>query len=442
MNHEDCERCARAVLAHFKFEDTIRYSIGTFDGNWDALTALVDEWWRVYKVWEAQDTLASAYREKRLTVKGTSTMDLPIQAHTVDRDPQKRYAEDAKWEKATTFTQRIVKTNASIAARMNPDFFAPSDGQGGFLPSRKTELGYHDLSALILNPQENISSQQYKGRGDISPDQVYVFMPLSNAIDQAVYQNINTLAKANRHERGGFYNTVRMIRSRMTRIKLAAEHDMAVAFINVGPTDNPKFKYSLISQTDISVRDEGHVMGVPAGTFKCKLTSARFEDALKGSAVTGKDRQDLSERLRRADLFDKEYLPAEFHRKVTAAVTPTPPKSKWSKETPVPELVKTGAELILAHINPKTKQTYKTTPGIFAARQNAALNFQSLILGEIMRYGEVTVAYRNHAGVGEHSFPKFATFDKQNNLWSVGTIDSTNNWHRKLPEETFLDRPT
>jgi hypothetical protein len=43
-------------------------------------------------------------------------------------------------------------------------------------------LGYHDLSALLLNPKVPISKQQYKG---FEPGQVYVFMPLSFAVDQA-----------------------------------------------------------------------------------------------------------------------------------------------------------------------------------------------------------------------------------------------------------------
>src|SRR5262249_26007261 len=149
------------------------------------------------------------------------------------RDPRERYAPDAKWSDSATYGTPIVKTNASIMGRMNPQVFIPYDKERP-LDSRKTELGYHDLSALLLNPAREISSQQYKGRAEIGPDQVYVFMPLSYPLDQAVFQNINTLAKLSRTTEGGFYTRVRTIRSEMTRIKLAAEHDMAVAFVNVG----------------------------------------------------------------------------------------------------------------------------------------------------------------------------------------------------------------
>jgi hypothetical protein len=73
-----------------------------------------------------------------------------------------------------------------------------------------------------------------------------------------------------------------------------------------------------------------------------------------------------------------------------------------------------------------------------SARQRAALNFQTLVLGQIMRYAEVTIAYRQHAG----AFPKFAKFNKDRNLWIVGTVNDQNVWTDKQPEETFPDKPT
>jgi hypothetical protein len=103
-----------------------------------------------------------------------------------------------------------------------------------------------------------ISEQQYKTP---SADEYYVFMPLSHAGDQAVFQNIQRLAKCYRTQHGAFYDLVRDIRSKMTRIKLAAEHDMATNFVRVArqqPDDaRPKFKFSLMEKTDVSIRDKG-----------------------------------------------------------------------------------------------------------------------------------------------------------------------------------------
>lgn len=444
MNHEMCEEFGRAILdGYFGQSRLDPNSLGKFDGDLDNLSSLVDNWWATYKIWEAQDTLSAAYIERRLTVKGTSEMNLPIQAHVRSADPKERYKEGADWGQATTFSNRIVKTNASIVARLDPKVFMPYDNEARPMDSRKTELGYHDLSALLLNPQVKISDQQYKGRGQIAPEQVYVFMPLSPAIDQAVFQNINILAKLRRNEYPQFYNKIRQIRSEMTRIKLAAEHDMAVAFVMVGKkagTERPKFKYTLISKTDVSLRDEKKGL-VPDNTIKCKLTEARFDDALKGHNLKLGDKQDLSKRLRAAGLFDHEYPPEQFRQKVEAAVSPPVAKTKWSKVEPLPPDVVRGKDLVIEHIGGKTKQNWPTTPGIFDARRNAAINFQSLVLGEMMRYAEVTLAYRQHAGKGVHSFPKFACFDQNNERWIVGTVDDKNVWTAKPQLETFPDHP-
>jgi len=438
MNHDKCEQLGRVVLQHFKQEDVRRYSVGGFDGDWETLIDQVDAWWDAHQEWAKQDTLADAYKEQRLIVKGTSEMNTPIQAQTRPMAPKLRHAKDEDWGASNTFGTPIVKTNASIQARMNPKVFVPDDGA----PSRKTELGYHDLSALLLNPLVHISKQQYKTPED---GQLYVFLPLSPALEQAVFQNINTLAKASARSHEGFYTRVRQIRSEMTRIKLAAEHDMAVAFIKVGVSERtnlPKFKYSLISTTDISVNDElANVEGVPKDTFECKLTVPRFEDALKTLNLSRSDREDLRSRLQQAQLFNQPLLPQAFRDRVEAAVKPKEAKSKWTRVEPLPEGVVRGKERILEAISPKTKQTWPTTPGIRQARQTAAINYQSLVLGKIMRYGEVTVAYRKHPGTGDHQFPKFAKFNEKRSLWEVGTVNIDNVWSALKPEQTFPDRP-
>ena len=61
MSREQCNHYAREILSHFTFQNQIRYSLGEFTGNWDNLQNSVENWWREYKAWEAQDTLADAY---------------------------------------------------------------------------------------------------------------------------------------------------------------------------------------------------------------------------------------------------------------------------------------------------------------------------------------------------------------------------------------------
>jgi hypothetical protein len=328
----------RLILARFGAQDAIGYSLGRFDSNdWAGLEAEVREWWKFYKAWERDDSIEDAFAQQRLTVKGTSKLDSPLEA----KDPEV-WGPTQKFEKprkavskvAARFAAnaepeyyRIVKTNESIMQRLEPTMFVP--GGGG--ESRKTEMGLHDLSAGLMNPKQPISEQQYKTPNRI---QVYVFMPLSDAADQAVFQNINTLAKAYRQEHAAFYTLVRGIRSEMTRVKLAAEHDMATNFTVVGRTagGRPKFRFGLLENTDVSVND-----------VKRKVIPA-----------------------------DTDFA---------------------------------GRKVI----------QMATTPGILEARQRAALNYQQLVLGEMLRYGEVVVAYRQHAG----GFPKFARFDPDRKVWNV-----------------------
>jgi hypothetical protein len=59
------------------------------------------------------------------------------------------------------------------------------------------------------------------------------------------------------------------------------------------------------------------------------------------------------------------------------------------------------------------------------------------VLGEMMRYAELTIAYRHHEG----AFPKFAKFNKDSNEWIVGTVNSQNVWTAKDPAEKFADKP-
>jgi hypothetical protein len=379
-------------LGYYKLE----YDVGkvlpvgdTKAPDWPKLKTYVDEWWKLYKEWEKKDSLEAAYHDQRLTVKGTSTMDDAIEARVKKADETPPGPDDTwkfksskpeKFDKpvkelpgklAGRFKQvpeqyKIVKTNLSIVKRLNPENFNPPPDEkasGKEVESRKTELGLHDLSAGLMNRDVPISKQQFKTPGD---NQIYVFMPLSAAGDQAVFQNINELAKANRVEQPDFYKTVRDIRSKMTRISLAAEHDMATSFILVGqkPSGRPKFKFTLGARTDVSVEDK------QKGLLKSN-TDFGEEKVLSVNFKTGEGGHEVTTRLREA-------------------------------------------------------------------RRNAAINFQELVLGKLLRYGEVVVAYRKHAG----DFPVFAKFDTKRTLWIVGTIDeTTGKWAPKKPEKFFLDQP-
>lgn len=349
------EHFGAEILKRFKPKDVIGYSVGDFDqSSIELLTADVKQWWALYKQWESTDTIAAAYAEQRLTVKGTSTLDVAIGAQdpnawgevkTFDK-PKPGNPKFAQFEPTVQYP--IKKTNQSIVDRLSPENFVPANGGG----SLKTDLGLHDLSAGLMNPKAKLSEQQYK---TITPYQIYAFMPVSHAVDQAVFQNLNFLAKSIRENNPDFYNLIRDMRARMTRIKLAAEHDMATSFIHVGATatGRPRFKFSLLEKTDVSLRD-------------------------KASKLVGDD----------VDFKDSKVI------------------------------------------------QQPTTPKILAARHHAAINFQKLVLGEMLRYGEVTVAYRQHAA----GFPVFAKFDKASSSWKEYTIPKAG-WRTNVVKLSFSDGP-
>ena len=356
------ERYRCKILSHFGFQDVIKYSIagpGIYQSiHWNDLEEDVREWWRLYKEWETRDTVAKAYHEQRLTVKGAhlKSWSMPIQAYLVLSENPRRLGAQQDYERPDIPENEFGKTYwalrkdlKSIEERLDPKKFVPEEGGN----SLKTEWGLHDLSAGLMHKNKPISEQQYKTP---SRGQYFVFMPLSHAGDQAVFQNINRLATAFRKENEGFYNLVRDIRSKMTRIKLAAEHDMVTNFVKVARpgSDRPKFKFTLLEKTDVSIRDK-----------------------------------------------EKGLLPdVEFP---------------------------TGTKIL---------GTQQTTPGILQARQLAAINFQSLVLGELHSYGEVVVAYRQHVG----GFPKFVEFDKKTTLWKVGKlVGDGHKW--ELTGETIPDQP-
>ena len=90
--------------------------------------------------------------------------------------------------------------------------------------------------------------------------------------------------------------------------------------------------------------------------------------------------------------------------------------------------------------NGKRSMQIPTTPEILQARQQAAINFQSLVLNKLgKKYGELVVAYRRHAG----GFPKFAQLDASDpshKVWRVGKVTGKT-WQVDPEEVPIPDKP-
>ena len=99
--------------------------------------AFQTQWWQLYKAWEALDSVAAAFQEQRLTVKGTAlTWDHPIEAQTADNwgrtakydKPKKSVSKLA--EKFEPTTQYPMKIRAARDSRpYGPEGFHTSAGR-------------------------------------------------------------------------------------------------------------------------------------------------------------------------------------------------------------------------------------------------------------------------------------------------------------------------
>jgi hypothetical protein len=367
------------ILALFTIENVIKNTIQEPPTKvWEQLYEDVPRWWEHYKLWETQDTVSAAYKAQRLTAKAVAkntSMNEDLGAKEVafgNWSEKKKYPMPERIGELENYQLR--RSPIGVVDRFKPEMFVP-EGKG---PSLKTLWGLHDLAASLMNPEFKISEQQYRFANNI-----FVFMPLSEAGDQAVFQYINILAKAYRQKRGTFYELVRDYRSKMTRIKFAAEHDTGTQIVCVGrgAGDKPKFRLQPAEKTHASVFD--------------KLPKAETDTARDVMKEVGAER--LAKRL------GGQTFAGTF------------------KDVDIPE-------------GKKNVQDVDVTPGILEARRYAALHFQSLVLGQVLKYGEVTVAYRQHGG-----FPKYVQWDGKNK-WQVGVVNG-NTWEAKTPEEYIDDRP-
>jgi hypothetical protein len=224
--------------------------------DWPGARKLVIDWWDAYKSWERDDTFEDARREQRVSLRWCGR-GIDFSFSTVEATRHDAVKVDREYPGVTYGNLKSNVGVKGVMARTDPRVFVPSPGGA----SRKTELGLHDLSASILRNNATITSQLFNAGSfaNKTPTQIrdvlvklhkdskgkpyYVFMPLSKPQDQKVFHLLNDLAKGMRGS--DLYPLVREMRSKMTRVKLACEHDMGTGFLAMAPDNpvNPKFRY-------------------------------------------------------------------------------------------------------------------------------------------------------------------------------------------------------
>jgi hypothetical protein len=282
--------------------------------DWPAARGLISRWFGAYQDFERKETFERAFFEDRMSIRwcnrGLDYTFPSIQATA------KGSKDDSKvWSNASgqPFVSNVgVK---GVLARLDPKVFVPTLGG----TSRKTELGLHDLSASLLKHDKKITAQlhnsgSFAGKTDeqirqlivstegmsamqieelkakkekmIAETLFYVFMPIAKPADQKLFQLLNDLAKDLRKLHVDFYNEVRDIRSKMTRVKLFDEHDMGTGFLAYAPESrvNPRFKYG--HQPTTKVRISGIIKSGQENTEQ--LIAQRRKNAVNYDQVLAK----------------------------------------------------------------------------------------------------------------------------------------------------------
>lgn len=221
------------------------------DENWPIDGELIATWWREYKDWERDETVARAFGDNRLAVKElqgeTSVYGGP--SSSIDFTAFEKYGRNtsANPNPKVHYPDHKYDTGvASYVKRSNPAHFG-----GGKGPNKYTE-GLHDVSMSILKAGKPIDQQTYTNLNEAhSNDKYVIFVPLPEPEDQAVFNRLNDIAKrvALVYPGSTFYQSVRTMRSEMTRVKLAWDEDMASGFIALKPTDKvrPQLRYGMVN---------------------------------------------------------------------------------------------------------------------------------------------------------------------------------------------------
>jgi hypothetical protein len=209
------------------------------------ISSAIAKWFLAYKKWEQQDNFTQAFREGRMTMRHPKNNAIDSKNTDIFG-----YNRETGAKVTSTFIHQVGLTG--IPEMRNPLNFAPGKGH----KSQKAELGLYELSASLLDPKRPISNQTF---AQLQHGHLFAFMPLSNHRDQIIYAILNNWRKRLGPDHP-LSTVVHNIRARMTRIKLAAEHDMGTGYTMLGNDGNArKLKYGvgLGKQTKQSYYDEG-----------------------------------------------------------------------------------------------------------------------------------------------------------------------------------------
>ncbi len=207
--------------------------------TWKDLRPQIDNWWEKVKKAAADDTFATAFQAKRMTVRAI--------AKDSGQQGGKFPAQIPKGESGTTTGKTdmtLDRNRESIKTRTKPETWT---GESQDL-TVKQKTGLYELSASLLSPDRDIFSQLKF----YSAPEAVVFMPAASPEDYQILLALTELVDADQAK-------LREISSEMTRIVLAQSTDMGTKYVDKSP-DN--------LGTDIRYGETGTLIRYAGGTGK------------------------------------------------------------------------------------------------------------------------------------------------------------------------------
>jgi hypothetical protein len=203
------------------------------------LMPLVENWWLDYKIWEEQDRFITAFKEGRMTIR---QCEASLAYAGDDFGAGNMNVGSASREKYPGYKYAVGMD--SLKDRLRPENFAGR---------KKYELGLHDMSGSLMDPEKSLITEQLRWKDETGPDAklsswISIFMPMAKPADMVLFYLVNAMAKKVRGNNAQIYGKVLAIRRSMSRIKLAAEEDIGAGLADISLTPHeglPKFRYGL-----------------------------------------------------------------------------------------------------------------------------------------------------------------------------------------------------
>jgi hypothetical protein len=395
---------------------------------------IVKRWLDDLKAKEDKETFKKAFDDKRMTIRGIGAPASGADDSWKRGGLTKPFGTQHKamtgiTGNVTTSEIQLYKGVDGMKERLKPANFLPSvKVPNNVKPKAKYALGLYDLSATLLTNDRPITDQikGYHGKA------IWVFMPVPRQEDLKTFYGLNQCAKKP-DSCPAYKQYVRMLASRITRIKLAQASDMHTGYIDVAGLDYyapPKAKTSIrygltglkhvrTPDVDIILHEARHASDLPTTWAQNTFYIIKFRNkdplTFKVFVPIAKNQIDKTEEALRSYIKtgDKDdYL--KWENSLTALKRFLVPY--WPKRN---DLNADDKRAILNEAGPvaghKVWEEYSIKEVDFRARKSFALEYKSILSTVRNNDGrganEIVMAYREHGSAGKSIFPMFAELD-------------------------------